>query len=93
MSEGDALMLEGPVTIKTVPALVAQIPLHLNAGVRRIDFAKVSDVDSAAVALALEWQRHAASRNVPVALLNVPEALRNLANLYGVTDLITSPAA
>ena len=92
MSDGEALFLEGPVTIETVPALVGRIPSQLNSGTRRIDFSRVTEVDSAAVALALEWQRIAAAHNVTIALANVPEALRNLANLYGVTDLVAPPA-
>lgn len=92
MSGGDALFLEGPVTVETVPALVGSIPSQLNSGTRRIDFSRVTAVDSAAVALALEWQRNAAARNVTIALANVPEALRKLANLYGVTDLVAPPA-
>jgi phospholipid transport system transporter-binding protein len=84
--EGEVLHLEGPITLDTVPALVDEGAVHLAAGVRRIDFAGVTDVDSSAVALALEWQR----RSVPHALSfhNAPEALRNLAQLYGVSDLL-----
>jgi len=93
MTQGEALILEGPVNIHTVPVLVGQIPSLLNSGVRRVDFSKVTQVDSAAVALALEWQRLASARNLPISFLNVPETLQNLANLYGVTDLITPSAA
>jgi phospholipid transport system transporter-binding protein len=93
MSGGDALVLDGPVTIETVPDLVNRIPAHLDSGTRQVDFSRVTDVDSAAVALALEWQRLAATRNVQITLCNVPEALRNLANLYGVTDLLAPPAS
>lgn len=93
MTQGEALILEGPVTMQSVPALAEQIPSMLNAGVRRIDFANVTVVDSAAVALALEWRRLATARNLPVTFLNLPETLQNLANLYGVTDVITPPAA
>ena len=93
MTRSKALLLEGPVTIQTVPMLVEQIPSMLNEGILCVDFAKVTVVDSAAVALALEWRRLASSRNLPVTFLNLPETLRNLANLYGVTDVITSSSA
>jgi len=93
MSDSGTLLLEGPVTIHTVPDMVARIPSQLNAGVRAVDFARVTDVDSAAVALALEWQRKASEQRVSIALSNVPEVLRNLAELYGVTDLLTPSAA
>ena len=85
---GDTLQVEGAVTVNTVPALVGAIAEHLQAGANKIDFSGVAEVDSAAVALALEWQRQAASRNLPLSLVNVPEAMKNLANLYGVAALM-----
>lgn len=88
MSDGGVLVLQGPVNIHTVPGLVQSIPSHLRAGVRKIDFSHVTEVDSAAVALALEWRRSAVAGKVQVSLFNVPEALGNLANLYGVADLL-----
>jgi ABC-type transporter Mla MlaB component len=48
----------------------------------------VTDVDSAAVALAIEWLRQAAVKNIPIELTNLPVVLRNLANLYGVANLL-----
>lgn len=93
MSDAGALVLEGPVNIHTVPGLVESIPSHLEAGVRTIDFTRVTEVDSAAVALALEWRRSAAAGNFQITLSNVPETLRNLANLYGVADLLASSGA
>ena len=84
--EGEVLRVEGPVTLDTVPGLLEEGAAHLTAGVRRIDLKGVTDVDSSAVALALEWQR----RSVPHVLSfdNAPEALRNLAQLYGVSGLL-----
>lgn len=85
---GDTLRVEGAVTVNTVPALVGSIAEYLQNGANKIDFSGVAEVDSAAVALALEWQRQAAAKNCPLALVNVPEAMKNLANLYGVAALM-----
>jgi ABC-type transporter Mla MlaB component len=38
--------------------------------------------------LALEWQRQAAQLSSVLSLANIPEAMKNLANLYGVSDLM-----
>lgn len=85
---GDVLFLQGAVTVETVPGLVGAIGAHLRQGARTIDFSLVAEVDSAAVALALEWQRQAAQQKSVLSLANIPEAMKNLANLYGVSDLM-----
>ena len=88
---GGTLVLEGAVTVETVPELVEQIAPHLKSGVNRVDFSRVANIDSAAVALALEWRRQAESASIPLALTNLPDVMRNLANLYGVADLLAAP--
>ena len=52
--EGDRLLVQGPVTIGTVSALLAEARALLVQGVAVLDFEAVTEVDSAAVALALE---------------------------------------
>lgn len=86
--DGETLRVDGALTIQTVPELVDAVSQHLEQGGRRIDFSGVTDVDSAAVALAIEWLRQAAAKDVPLELTNVPVVLRNLANLYGVANLL-----
>ena len=86
--EGDSLVVEGPVTLQTVPDLVGSAQEHFRAGVHEVNFGGVTDVDSSAVALALEWQRQAAQLRVTLRLANLPDAMRNLARLYGVADLL-----
>jgi phospholipid transport system transporter-binding protein len=86
--EGDRIVLEGPVTLDTVPALAAALEAHLAEGAAVVDFAKVTEVDSAAVALVLEWRRQAQGHNRALRLANPPAALQNLAKLYGVLELL-----
>jgi len=90
--EGETLHLEGPVTLQTVPQLLAEAAEHL-AEVRRVDFAGATEVDSAAVALALELQRQARERSAPLTLEHFPPAMENLAPLYGVSELLQPAAA
>lgn len=86
--EADALVVEGPLTLATVPELVEAARGHFGEGVRSVSFAGVSDIDSSAVALALEWQRQAALQSITLRLEDMPEAMLNLAALYGVAELL-----
>ncbi len=91
--EGDRLQFDGPVTIATVSALLAQVRALLVPGVAVLDFKGVTEVDSAAVALALECLREARRRKLALSLANLPEAMRNLAELYAVSELLQADAA
>ena len=91
--EGDRLLLRGPVTIGTVSAHLAQLRALLGPGVAALDFAGVTEVDSAAVALALECLREARRRNLTLSLANLPEAMQHLAELYAVSELLQADAA
>lgn len=53
-----------------------------------IDLAKVSNLDTAALSLLLEWQRRAIAADKTIEFVNLPESLVSLAALYGITDLI-----
>jgi phospholipid transport system transporter-binding protein len=86
--EADRLVVDGPVTLDTVPALAHALDEALGTGASIADLAGVTEVDSSAVALLLEWRRRAGERNVAVRLANAPPALRNLAGLYGVLELL-----
>ena len=90
---GDRLLLQGPVTIATVSALLAQVRTLLAPGAAVLDFAEVSEVDSAAVALALECLREAHKRKLPLSLANLPEAMQHLAELYAVSELLQAQPA
>jgi phospholipid transport system transporter-binding protein len=91
--DGEILLLEGPVTLATVPGLVSAAEQHFRQGAGVIDFAGVTEVDSAAVALALEWVRQAERASVKLRLVNVPASIQNLAKLYGVFELLQPASA
>lgn len=89
---GEVLALTGDLSFETVPAVLTQterfaaradLPDRLT-----IDFAAVTGVDSAAVALLLEWRRLAAARGKALEFANLPANLLALAELYGVAELI-----
>lgn len=54
-----------------------------------VDFAKVSEVDTSAVSLMLEWQRRAQAENKQISFVNLPKSLTSLTVLYGVADLVS----
>lgn len=54
-----------------------------------IDLAKITQVDSSAVSMLLEWVRTAEAHQKKIELINLPENLVNLIELYGVSNLIS----
>ena len=88
--DGERLVLEGPVTIQTVPALLGEARAACRDGARRVDFAAVEDVDSAALALAVALLREAAADGRGLEFANLPAAMVKLAELYSVSGLIDS---
>jgi len=91
--EGDRLLFDGPVTIATVAALLVQGRALLAPGVTVLDFKGVTEVDSAAVALALEYLREARRRSLTLSLANLPAAMQHLAELYAVSELLQADRA
>lgn len=53
-----------------------------------VDFSAVTDVDTSALSLMMEWQRRAKAANHKVKFTNLPVNLTSLADLYGVTEFI-----
>jgi phospholipid transport system transporter-binding protein len=82
--------LSGSITLE-VAADLYRTGLVLPQGVTQmtIDWSKVEAVDSSAISLMLAWQRAAQRQNVQLHFINLPENLLSLANLYGVTELLT----
>ncbi|MBT9613655.1 MAG: STAS domain-containing protein [Burkholderiales bacterium] len=83
--EGDTLKVAGPMNIDSVSALLTQSTGMLE-GVTLVDLSGVTEADSSAVSLLLEWRRQA--KNAALRFTNLPPALKSLADLYGVADLI-----
>jgi phospholipid transport system transporter-binding protein len=92
----EVLPVDGELTYETIPGVLAEtaefvarpdLPERLT-----IDFSAVTGVDSAAVALLLEWRRLALRRGKTLVFANLPANLVALARLYGVADLIQTPA-
>jgi phospholipid transport system transporter-binding protein len=82
------MILSGPVTLANVAALLEEGRRHLADGVNSVDFAEVTDMDSAALALCLAWLRDAKAAGGAISFANLPESLQTIARLYGVHSLL-----
>jgi phospholipid transport system transporter-binding protein len=83
--------LAGPLTIATASVCVDAARAHWpQEGDAVIDFAGVTEADSAALALIFKWQRDAERKGRKIHCLHVPANVIALARLYGVDGLITA---
>lgn len=82
------MVVSGPLTIETVPALFATGLQHLTSEDMLVDFSGVEAVDSAAVSLLLGWLRAAQRSQHTLSVTGLPEGLLSLAQLYGVAELL-----
>ena len=86
--EGERCRVQGPITMGNVTAVLAESARLFTSPAVVVDLAGVTDVDSAAVSLLLEWRREAAKANRRIDYTNVPANLKSLAELYGVSHFI-----
>ena len=88
LRDGNRLIVSGAVTIENVVKLTELGSAMLNREDWVIDMQQVTEVDSSAVSMLLELQRRAHRQNGLIQFANLPEALKSLAQLYGVSELI-----
>lgn len=89
--DGGSARVAGPATLQTVNALrEAGLALIAQGQGLTFDLAGVTEVDSSALSLLLEWRRAARERNATIAFSNLPANLGSLAALYGVGELIAA---
>lgn len=84
--------VEGPLTIDNITTVLAESARLFDGQATVVDLAAVTDVDSSAVSLLLQWQRDARAAGRTVSFVNLPANLKSLAALYGVADLIPGAA-
>lgn len=79
------------LTTETAAALVPLGRSAVAAGDFTLDLSNVKQVDSAAVALLLQWQRDALAAGKKFTFSAVPPALASLATLYGMDEVLGTP--
>jgi phospholipid transport system transporter-binding protein len=83
--------LPASLTLRDAPAALDSLRQALAADtgpVWRIDAAPVAQLDTSALAVLLECARMAAAAKRPLEIVGVPPRLGDLAQLYGVDELL-----
>jgi phospholipid transport system transporter-binding protein len=85
--DGEICSVSGPITMASVSQLLDEANSVLD-GVSVIDFSQVSEVDSSAVSMLLQWMRKARTNQRELVFNNLPENLISLATVYGVMEFL-----
>lgn len=90
--ESDRILIEGAVTLKNVAGILDAGLSEVRSGASVVDLSAVSELDSSLLAALFAWMREARTGDHVLAVTNLPAGLRTLAQLYGVEELLNSPA-
>ena len=86
--EADRCSVQGALTMTNVTAVLEESKRVFQGPRVVVDLAGVTEVDSSALSLLLEWRRLAAAQKRTIEYTNLPANLRTLADLYGVSALL-----
>ncbi len=86
--DGNTARISGALTLATVLSLRDAVQELFAAGDVVVDLKAVTEVDSSALSLLLEWRREAQRRNIHISYRNFPLNLTSLATLYGVNEIV-----
>jgi phospholipid transport system transporter-binding protein len=78
------------LTFQTATAALEKGFAAIRSGQTVFDLKSITLADSSGVALLLAWQRRARAAGQPLSYVNMPASLATLANLYGVSEMVTS---
>jgi phospholipid transport system transporter-binding protein len=85
---GDRCALDGPVTLENATAMLEEGIRQFTSPHVTVDLSAVTEVDSTALSLLLEWRRAARRANRKIQFISLPDNLQSLAKLYGVSELL-----
>jgi len=85
---GDRWTVSGAITMDSVVGLLAASASLAMPPAGVVDLEHIDRVDSAGVALLLDWKRRAAAEGTPLQFSGVPQNMMSLALLYGVEDML-----
>jgi len=91
IAEDGCAYLSGELTFESTPHLYhqAEAIIRENESVRSIDLAGIASVDSAGLALLLEWQAIRAANGQNLRFSNAPASLVSLAQLCEAAELLS----
>ncbi len=86
--EAGRLVIAVPMVMANASALLSAGRAAMQPGEQVFDLGRVTEADSSAVAVMLDWVRNAGlSRSTPK-FAHIPVGVRSLMELYGVTELL-----
>lgn len=89
----NTLFLSGEVTISTVPALFEKMEELLCEGITTLDCRGISKADSSALSLIIHGISRALTWESSLAIRDLNNTLRSLAELYGVDDMLNTDSS
>jgi phospholipid transport system transporter-binding protein len=88
MDDGRAWAVKGELTFASVPEVQESSLEYFSSPPEALDMAGVARIDSAGIALIIEWARRAKLAGKPMRLINVPAGMTALSKTTGLTDLL-----
>ena len=85
---GERVEVSGPMTMVGASVLLAEGEAAITNSASVFDLAAVTELDSSCLAVVFGWMRAARDAGKTVKLLNPPQNLLSLAEVYGVSDLL-----
>lgn len=88
--DGNCAFISGALTFDTAPGLYEDMAAHVRNGAlpARLDLSGVTTVDSAGLALLLEWQAVRNQQGASLIVTGAPSSLVSLAQLCEAIDLL-----
>jgi phospholipid transport system transporter-binding protein len=87
----DSLQVSGELNFVTVVALWRESIAKLSAYTTLVfDMAKVTDCNSAGLALMLEWLKYARQANKKITFNNIPANLASIIKVAGINKIVNS---
>lgn len=84
----DTWKVEGELTFATVPEVQDRSPEWFASSPGTLDLAGVEGIDSAGIALVIEWARRAKLSGADMRLVNVPAGMTALSKTTGIDRLL-----
>ena len=82
-------LLSGELNFETVPALLQHRGVQMEAGKNlTVDLSEVTRVDSAGLALMIEWLRESERKDLDMTFTSVPEQLLSIARVCGLDEIL-----
>jgi len=87
--ENECLFVSGELNFETVMRVLSEsLPLLAQCKQWQFNFSEVSEANSAAIALMLEWLKYAKQQGKPISFGQLPLQLNSIATVLGVSTII-----